>query len=157
MAMIVEDLTPYRKESCKCQVKLAILLEEGEIVSTRILGRVPFFLRDINHVKKFYEIEEVNNEIYYKDNKELKLLSSLIPVKKFNGKWFVEEDCGVFSESFPSYDELKKLLEDDFESEINESGLFITILQNDCFVYRGFEGNEYDGEVNLKIIKHKIK
>lgn len=146
---IIEDLTPYRKDGCKCQVKMAVIIDGGMIVKTRILGEKPCHIRTMATYWGHKYLQEIDGQLFYVNGDEKTPISEWHKVEKDDGIWFIHEECDEYREGISAYDS-------NLEAEAKEDGIYIVVAQNDCWMNHTLDGNEGDGDCNFEILKKKI-
>lgn len=146
---IIDDLTPYRDDECKCQVKMAVIIDGGEIVQTRILGEKPCHIRTMATYWGGKYLQEIDDKLYYVDGDRKTPLSEWHKVEKDDGIWIIHEECDQYIEGISAYYK-------DLEEITKEDGIYIVVAQNDCWMNYTLDGNEGDGDCNFEILKKKL-
>jgi len=147
---ITEDLTPYRTDGCKCQVKIAVIVDGGMIVQKRILGEKPCNINTMETYWGYKYLQEIDNDLFYVDGDNKTPLREWHKVEKENGIWLIHEECESYYEGVCAYE--RELLED-----LKEDGIYIVVAQNDCWMDHTLDGNEGEGDCNFEVLKKKLR
>ena len=146
---IVEDMTPFRLNSCKCQFRLACLIEDKKLIQYKILGNKPTFIKNLENYCLKNNIKEIDDELYYIDELEKINLKNWHKVEKINNKWLIHVECDDYRDLINCYDKY-------IEKECYLDGLYILIVQMDCYSYSTMDGTECDSDINFYIEKKKL-